>query len=63
MTYWKIGTPLCSIILLLAVSHGLLVHQMDVKTTFLSGELEGEIYMIQPDEFVIKGEEDKVSKL
>jgi hypothetical protein len=38
----------------LAVSHGLLVHQMDVKTTFLNWELEEEIYMTQPDEFIVK---------
>jgi hypothetical protein len=33
------------VLLSLATSHGLLVHQMDVKTTFLNGELEEEIYM------------------
>jgi hypothetical protein len=35
------------VLLSLAASHGLLVHQMDVKTTFLNGELEEEIYMDQ----------------
>jgi hypothetical protein len=33
---------------------------MDVKTTFLNGELDEEIYMDQPDRFVVKGEEQKV---
>jgi hypothetical protein len=51
------------ILLSLAVSHGLLIHQMDVKTAFLNGELEGKIYMTQPDGFVVKGQEDKVCKL
>jgi hypothetical protein len=51
------------VLLSLAVSHGLLVHQMDVKTAFLNGELEEEIYMTQPDEFVVKDQDDKVCKL
>jgi hypothetical protein len=36
---------------------------MDVKTTFLNGELEKEIYMTEPDGFVVKGQEDKMCKL
>jgi hypothetical protein len=51
------------VLLSLASSHGLLVHQMDVKTTFLNRELEEEIYMDQPDGFVAKGQEGKVCKL
>jgi hypothetical protein len=51
------------VLLSLASSHGLLIHQMDIKTAFLNGELEGEIYMTQPDGFVVKGQEDKVCKL
>jgi hypothetical protein len=51
------------VLLSLAASHGLLIHQMDVKIAFLNGELEEEIYMTQPDGFVVKGQEDKVCKL
>jgi hypothetical protein len=48
------------VLLSLAASHGLLVHQMDVKTAFLNGELDEEIYMDQPDGFVVEGQEEKV---
>ena len=51
------------VILSMAASYGFIVHQMDVKTAFLNGELEEEIYMDQPDGFVVKGEEIKVCKL
>ena len=37
--------------------------QMDVKTDFLNGSLEKEIYMDQPIGFVLKGQEDKVCHL
>jgi hypothetical protein len=51
------------VLLSLVASHDLLIHQMNVKTTFLNGELEEEIYMTQPDGFVLKGQEDKVCKV
>jgi hypothetical protein len=50
-------------LLSLAASYGLIVHQIDVKTTFLNGELEEEIYMDQPDEFVANSQEGKMCKL
>ena len=51
------------VLLSLAASLGLLVHQMDVKTTFLNVELEEEIYMDQLEEFVANGQEGMVCKL
>jgi hypothetical protein len=36
---------------------------MDVKTTFLHGDLEEEIYMKPPEGFVVKGNKDRVYKL
>ena len=40
------------VILALAVAMGLEIHQMDVKTTFLNGELDVLIYMEQSEGFV-----------
>ena len=39
------------------------VHQMDVKTAFLNGDLDEEIYMEKPEGFYASGQEKKVSKL
>ena len=47
----------------LASSHNLIVHQMNVKTAFSNGDLEEEIYMVQPPGFVVPGQEHKVCKL
>ncbi|GJS71730.1 zinc finger, CCHC-type containing protein [Tanacetum coccineum] len=45
------------------VTESLIIHQMDVKTTFLNGELDEEVYMNQPQGFIIPGNENKVCKL
>jgi hypothetical protein len=43
--------------------HDLELEQSDVKTVFLHGELEEEIYMDQPEGFIVPGKEDLVCKL
>jgi len=39
------------------------VHQMDVKTAFLNGDLKKIVFMSQPEGFVMKGQEHKACKL
>jgi len=47
----------------LAETFNLEIEHMDVKTTFLHGGLEEEIYMKQPKGFVVKGKTELVCKL
>ena len=47
----------------LAARLNLEVEQLDVKTAFLHGDLEEEIYMEQPEGFKVNGKEDLVCKL
>ena len=58
-------TRITSIRMLIAivVLHNLDIHQMDVKTAFLNSELNEEIYIEQPEGFIVKGQEHKVYKL
>nr|GEZ36898.1 zinc finger, CCHC-type [Tanacetum cinerariifolium] len=51
------------LLLALAAIHNLVIHQMDIKTTFLNGDLDEEVYMKQPEGFVMPGNEHKVCKL
>jgi hypothetical protein len=39
------------------------LHQMDVKTVFLNGDLKEEVYMCQPERFCDKDKSHQISKL
>jgi hypothetical protein len=51
------------ILLALGAHYDWEIHQMDVKTAFLNGDLEEEIYMQQPEGFIEKGKENLVCRL
>ncbi|KAH9716239.1 Integrase catalytic domain-containing protein [Citrus sinensis] len=51
------------ILLALVAEYELELAQLDVKTTFLHGDLEEEIYMIQPCGFRVVGKENHVCRL
>ncbi|KAM1216803.1 hypothetical protein ACFX2J_013044 [Malus domestica] len=51
------------ILLAIAPYHDYEIWQMDVKTAFLNGYLEEELYMTQPEGFMFKSEKTKVCKL
>ncbi|GJZ50890.1 zinc finger, CCHC-type containing protein, partial [Tanacetum coccineum] len=48
------------LLIAMASIHNLIIHQIDVKTTFLNGELDEEVYMNQPQGFIMPGNENKV---
>ena len=41
-------------LLQLAVQENLLIHQMDVKTAYLHADIDCEIYLEQPEGFVVR---------
>ena len=50
-------------VIALAMQNGLRLHQMDVTTAFLNGELKEEVYMKQPEGFIAEDEKRLVCKL
>ena len=50
-------------VIALSVQNGLKLHQMDVTTAFLNGELKEEVYMRQPEGYTVKGKENLVCRL
>ena len=50
------------IIIVLLAQYDLELHQMDVKTTFLNGDMEKDIYMNQPEGFFIERKSYMVCK-
>jgi hypothetical protein len=45
------------IIMALVAHYDLELHQIDVKTAFLNGDLEENVYIAQPKGFVVEGKE------
>ena len=50
-------------VIALAAKHDLKLHQLDITTVFLNGELNEDICMKQPEGFEVKGKEHLVCKL
>ncbi|GJW42450.1 zinc finger, CCHC-type containing protein [Tanacetum coccineum] len=50
------------LLLALEAIHNLVIHQMDVKTTFLNGDLDEEVYIKQPEGFVMPDNEHKIKR-
>jgi len=51
------------IIMALVVHYDLELHQMDVKSSFLNGNIEKEIYMVQSESFEAKSSLHRICKL
>ncbi|KAL0289849.1 UNVERIFIED_CONTAM: hypothetical protein Sangu_2600600 [Sesamum angustifolium] len=48
------------IVLTISAQLGLPIYQLDVKSTFLNGGLEEEVYVEQPTGYIVQGKDEKV---
>ena len=55
--------PTIRLVLGIVAVENLHFEQLDVKTVFLHGDLEKDLYMIQPEGFIVQGQENLVCKL
>ena len=63
-TFSPVSTKDSFKVIMTIVAHfDLELHQMYVKTTFLNGDLDEDVYMEQPTSFAEVGKEDLVCKL
>ena len=63
-TFSPVSTKDSFRVIIAIVAHfDLELHQMDVKTTFLNGDIDEDVYMEQPTGFAEVGKEDLVCKL
>ena len=51
------------LVLRMVAVENLHLEQLDVKTAFLHSDFEEDLYMIQPEEFTVQGQENLVYKL
>ena len=51
------------LVLGMVVAENLYLEPLDVKMIFLHGDLEEDLYLIQPEGFIVQGQENLVCKL
>ena len=63
-TFSPVSTKDSFRVIMAIVTHfDLELHQMDVRTAFLNGDLSEDVYMVQPPSFEVVGKENIVCKL
>jgi hypothetical protein len=66
--YFEVFAPIARLdtihmLISLSTQNNWKIHQMDVKSAFLNGTLEEEVYVEQPTGYVVRGKEDTVYRL